>query len=293
MTRNYDWAAATELVQTRRFCWPVEILRVEGGKVTLRQPLRLDARPEWKVGFESLGPSVNEIGIERLTVRLHSHPQARHRLEPGYNGIYFNRALHSWVRDVTVENSEMALGVAQSKCILADHFRVTGQKNHHGITFRASSHDCMATDFEITALSLHGISAEALSSGLVFRRGVMNHGTFDSQRGMPFDLLRTNITINNDGWVGGTGAQGPRYGARVVHWNIRASGQSEWVNHPETISMGALMGIQGVDLSLRVIDGMPSGYKDCIVGDLGGEPTPPDLYEAELNLRLGRKNNGK
>lgn len=293
VAKEYDWRSATELLATPQFRWPVEILRVSGSRVTLRQPLRLDVRPEWKVRFESLGSFVSDIGIERLTVRLRSHKQARHRLETGWNGIYFNRALHSWVREVTVENSELGLGVAHSKCIQVDRFQVTGQRNHHGITFRASSHDCLASDFEIRAVSLHGISAEWLSSGLVWRRGSMNHGTFDSQRGMPFDLLRTNITVTNDGSAGGLPAQGPRYGARVVHWNVRASGQSDWVNNPETISSGALVGILGVDLSLRVIDGMPPGYKDCVVGDPNAEPSPPDLYEAQLRLRLGKEKEKK
>ena len=68
---------------------------------------------------------------------------------------------------------------------------------------------------------LHGINVEALSSGNVWRRGVMHTGTFDSHRGLPFENLRTDIVlVNKDAVPGGAFEAGPLFGARTVHWGI-------------------------------------------------------------------------
>jgi hypothetical protein len=103
---------------------------------------------------------------------------------------------------------------------------------------------------------------------------------------MSFEFLRTDITIHNDGGPGGHDQAGPFHGARVVHWNVRVTGSSEWVNQPDCISDGALVGIQGVPVTDKEAWAMVHGDKNCLVVDVDKTPTPPDLFEAQLQLRL-------
>jgi len=71
-------------------------------------------------------------------------------------------------------------------------------------------------------------------------------------------------------------------------------GKPEWINNPEAMPMGALVGIQGAP---RVTGGkdlwyMIPGEKGCVIADEGKAPAPPDLYAAQLDLRMGGKSFG-
>jgi hypothetical protein len=127
------------------------------------------------------------------------------------------------------------------------------------------------------------------NTGNVWRKGVMKHGTFDMHRGMPFDLIRTDITVNNDGHHGGDENYGPLQGVHVVHWNIRATGRSDLVYETDVMPLGALVGIQGVRADNEVSEeNHVKGNKGAIVSDDGVVPSPPDLFQAELDFRHGK-----
>jgi hypothetical protein len=137
----------------------------------------------------------------------------------------------------------------------------------------------------------HGINTEWLSSGNVWRKGRMLKGTFDSHRGLSFDSIRTDITLANDAdGAGGANEAGPFLGKRVVHWNIRVENSprpnpAEYVCQPDGHPFGALVGVQGVAATSAAAPGMPPGDKGCIVAETGQAPTPPDLFDAQLQLR--------
>jgi hypothetical protein len=288
LMKSYDWDKSAEgLTAVKQWRWPVEIAAVNGTTVTLRQPLRIDVRPEWNVGFTPLGVHVHDSGIESMTLRMLPHQAAKHLADAGWNGAYLNRALHCWLRDVTIENADNGVIHAAAKNTTVTGLAITGGRHHHATALRVGSHDNLITDFRIESQPKHGINTEYLSTGNVWRRGVMAHGTFDSHRALSFDLIRTDITVVNDGTPGGGGQAGPFLGAHVVHWNIRVSGKADFIYQPECLSDGALVGIQGVPRLDKEAWAMPRGDKGCVVADDGRVPAPVDLYAAQLALRLG------
>ena len=283
---NYDWAKSGQgLTSAKAWRWPVEIADIKGTTVTLRQPLRIDIRPEWQVRFAPLGDHVRESGIERLTLRMVPHDAGKHLTDKGWNGVYLNRALHCWVRDVTIENSDNAAIHAAAKNTTVTGLHVTGGKHHHATALRVSSHDNLITNFRIESTPKHGINTEYLSTGNVWSKGVMLHGTFDSHRAMSFESLRTDITITNDGTPGGGGQAGPFLGARMTHWNIRVSGKADFIYQPECHSLAALVGIQGIARLDKEGWAMPKGDKGVVVADDGKVPEIVDLHAAQVALR--------
>jgi hypothetical protein len=295
--KGYDWdKQGAGLVREERWSWPVEVVKVEGEKVTLKQPLRIDVRAEWNAAFSALGPCVREAGIERLTLQMppvkkNLKDYKNHLKDNGFNGIYLNKCLHGFVRDVTIIEPENGIIHAAAKNTTVTWLVIKGSTNHHSTALRVMSHDNLITDFRFESSPMHGANTEGLSTGNVWRNGDMKHGTFDSHCAMSFESLRTNITVNSDGRPGGGGESGPFLGARVVHWSIRMTGgKPEWINSPESMPLGALVGIQGAP---RVTGGkdlwhMMPGEKGCVIADEGKVPSPPDLYEAQLKLRLGK-----
>jgi len=287
LMKDYPWdTKGTALVKRPAWLWPVEIAAVTGDQVTLAQPLRLDIRPEWSVAMLSVGSHVREIGVEALTIAMVGRKPVPHLKDPGYNGVYLNRALHCWVKDVVIQDSDNGLIHASAKNTTISGLTVRGSDHHHATALRAGSHDNLISDFAIESKPRHGINTENLSTGNVWRRGRMAHGTFDSHRAMSFELIRSDITLNNDGGPGGADTAGPFLGARCVHWNVRVTGKSDFVFQSDCISQGALVGIQGVPRSAAPAWAMVTGDKGCLVLDEGKVPAPPDLYQAQLELRL-------
>jgi len=289
----YDWSSWSaykggELVWT----WANQIERIDGNQVTLKKPLRLDIDPDWRVRLGT-DPSyfIQNCGVEKLMIKFPVTKKAPHLKEPGYNGPFFNRAAHCWLRDVTVENTDTGLNFTHTVNCTARGLRIIGRENHHGTMMRTMSHDNLIEGFKIESRPHHGINTEGTSSGNVWRDGVMN-GTFDSHCMMSFDSVRTNITITNMGGPGGAGHHGPFVGRRMTHWGIRVTNnKGEWIAQPALFPMGAIVGIEGTPLFLKDTNlwHMPPGLdKGCLIADIGKAPVPADLYEAQLKLRLGK-----
>lgn len=290
LMHQFPWHSNGEmLTEMPHWLWPVEIVKVEGGFVTLKQPLRMDVMEQWNVRIAELGSHIEEVGVEHLSIHMQNEEEEYvHLQDTGYNGIYLNRALHCWVRDVEMVDVHNGIIHSSAKNTTIRGLKISGRRHHHSTALRLFSHDNLIEDFYIEAQPLHGINMEGLSTGNVWRNGTMLHGTFDSHRQMPFDSIQTNITVHNDGRPGGGAQSGPYQGARVVRWNIRLSGNAEWIYQPDYISDGALVGIQGMEISNKPAGiSMVNGFKNCIVADHNIIPEISDLFKAQLHLRLG------
>ena len=289
--RAYDWNRWSAFKNgTLTWKWPNEIVRVDGGKVTLKKPLRLDVQDGWKVQLEPLPPYVTEVGVEGLTLQMPKHPQPAHLKDPGYNGVWLRRAIHCWVRDLTIENCDNGIIVDGSSNCTMTGWRLVGGGHHHGTMCRGGSHDNLLQNFTIESKPRHGLNTEGTSSGNVWRKGTMRHGTFDSHCMMSFDSVRTDIEIFNDGSPGGADDHGPFVGRRIAHWNIRiTNGKGEWIAQPAILPMGTIAGIQGAPLEKKAtrLWHLPDGYdKGAAIAEIGKAPIFPDLYEAQVKLRL-------
>ncbi len=285
LMEQFYWDGATALNNRSQFQWPVQISRISGNNVTLEQPLRIDIRPEWNVAFEPIGPVIRDAGIENLTIQCVGAVPVGHNQNPGYNALFFTKAVNCFVRNVNITDCENGILCRATKNLTCDGVTWNGSVFfHHPIT-NVRSHDCLLDNFTINATCHHGISVEDLATGITYRRGLMNHGTFDSHRYMPFDLLRTNITLYNDGSPGGASDTGPFVGKNVVHWNVDITGPSgEFVNEPDAHSMGSLVGIKGPQ-NENCNWAMVCGEKGNIYADQNTTPVITDLYEKQRQHR--------
>jgi hypothetical protein len=303
-TATYPWATAARRLRPELTDWvlaenfrhlryPVEVAAVERDAVVLAQPTRTDLRAGWRPRFTTLGPAVRESGIEHLTIRMREVPQTAHHLDPGFNGPHFQAALNCWVRDVDLWHSDNGFGLTSAKGVTLRDVLVGGRARHHSFICRVQSHDMLVHRFEIppatTPLSPgavhHGINTEGFSSGNVWSDGVMD-GTFDSHRALPFDSVRTAVTVTNTGATGGAGDAGPRWGARFCHWNIDVlGGRSHGIRLEEHAPYSAMVGVRGtsgptdhpVDLA---------GELSTVVDSLDERVWPANLHQAQLRHRL-------
>lgn len=301
--RTYDWPARApqlttgsggQYIQYSTLQWPVRIEAVLGSRlVRLAQPLRYDLRAEWPATLRAIGPTVHDSGVERLTVHNELIPMTAHNRHPGSNGVCFQAVHDCWASGVRVENCDLGFGFTTAKSNTVTGVVVGGRSAHHSFACRMQSHDNLVDSFEIEPFTVpvpagavhHGLNLEGLSSGNVWRGGRMAEGTFDTHRAMPFENARTDITLVNNGRVGGSAASGPLFGARIVHWNVRITGGSPYaLTIADVAPRGLTVGIQGA--------AGPSELTPDFTGDLesydaqpGTQPSIPDLYAAQLRAR--------
>jgi hypothetical protein len=291
--KKFDWSRYRELYDgVMTWVWANQIEAVEGNQILFKKPLRMDA-VAGRVSIGTTSPYLTNVGIEGLAVQFPLTEYPGHHKELGYNGLMFRKVAHCWVRDVSVVNADSSL-IMGGECIncTVTGLKLSGRQNHHGTMTRFMSHDNLFEKFQLESPTMHGINSEGLSSGNVWHDGTLLFGTFDYHRMMSFDSVRTNITVENTGGSGGNGTHGPGVGRRICHWNVRiTSGNGRGIAQPGLYSNAALVGIQGAPLDLHATDlgRMPDGLnKGCVIADQGREPSPPDLFEAQLRLRLGK-----
>lgn len=234
---TYDWSTRARRISARvviddfaTWSWPVIVTEVLTPRtVRIEQPLRVTIHRETPARLRSLGPTVHDSGVEDLTIENALLPQTAHNQNPGSNGVCFQAVHDCWAKNIRVVNADLAFGMTAAKSCTLSGISYGGRALHHFVACRVLSHDNLIEDFlleeptipAVAGSFMHGINVEGLASGNVYRRGDMRVGTFDSHRALPFENLRTNITINNRNAIpGGATDAGPFFGARTVHWGI-------------------------------------------------------------------------
>ncbi|MGA6222072.1 hypothetical protein ACPESV_17300 [Streptomyces umbrinus] len=262
---DYAWSTrAATIAGPARFTdftswrWPVRVVEVVGSTaVRLEQPLKLPIEAPGRAVLRDLGPTVHDSGVEDLTIENELREQTAHNLNPGSNGVGFQAVHDCWARNVHVVNADMAFGMTSAKSCTLSGISAGGRSLHHFVACRVQSHDNLVEDFELDEFTvpavpgsyLHGLNVEGLSSGNVYRRGVLHTGTFDSHRQMPFENLRTAITVTNkDAVPGGALDAGPYFGTRSVHWGIHVTnGNNLCIEITDVAPRSLTAGITGLD----------------------------------------------
>ncbi|MHC5257665.1 hypothetical protein ACYSUO_07265 [Streptomyces sp. UC4497] len=238
--QTYDWSgkatrisAPTMAPDFTAFRWPVVVTDVLSPRtVRIEQPLRLTVHRETPARLRALGPTLHDSGVEALTIDNTFLPQTVHNKNPGSNGVCFQAVYDCWANNIRVTNADCAFAMTAAKSCSLSGISNRGRASHHFVVCRVQSHDNLVENFRIEDFSVpvtqgayfHGLNVEGFASGNVYRSGVMETGTFDSHRQLPFENLRTDITMTNSvGSPGGALDAGPRYGARSVHWGVKVT----------------------------------------------------------------------
>ena len=309
------------------YYWPAVIQSISGNVVTFDRPLRIKVDPTlWPATLRSITSMVSESGIEDVQIKGHNATGTSHLATPttsgsnggsslgGWNGVYINRSWNCWVDNVRFTDLECGVIFSAAKNCSALNTYITASSSshsyHHPFAYRVYSSDNLVENFTIDGPGhvRHGINAEWYSSGNVYSKGTIKVGTFDSHRASAFDLIRTEITVaNDDGSApGGAGNSGPFAGKRFVHWNITQSIPAGYtythangggsrdgndVYEPLQFPMGAFVAITGTrDNSNGEYVPVPSGggtLGSIVITDAIATSSVPNLYTAQLNLRMG------
>jgi hypothetical protein len=281
------------------FWWPVRIARVDGDRIDLDQPLRLDVRRAWSPLVLRMSP-IREIGVEHLAIEFESGAYGGHHRELGYNAIDFGEdplVVDAWIRDVRIEGADNGIFLNKSKNVTVESVRIHGNRlgpaeviwtdppfgyvpadrhsGHHGIT---AGIDSLIQDVDIDADFIHELTAADETVGSVFAniRSADSDGlSFDHHgHAAPLENLFTDIPGKYDYLSGGL-ACGVQSGARGTFWGFgRPLRPPPW-DEVQTNVVGRLAdGVEERDSPVR-------RWIESV--DL---LAPANLYRAQLRRRL-------
>ena len=221
----------------------VQVGSVQGEVIRIAQPLRIDARPEWRPTLVRR-PYIEEVGVSGISFEFPGTPYPGHLKEKGFNGIEMSSAIHCWVRDVRMVDADSGIFVGSSRYVTVEDVTLEGREMHHGLSLSWSS-DCLVTRWRIEAPHVHGTTLSWAAHGNVFSRGSGKDLAMDCHRAAPFENLHTAIVIEHGKRPrspfksGGKGDRGPHSARGNVYWNIEhrfeggkgpfeVRGQEEW-----------------------------------------------------------------
>lgn len=216
--------------QAFRFLSRIE--SVGNGTVTLERSLPLEVETLWSPELRALSPTLREVGIEELTIEFVGTRYPGHFRENGYNAIYFNGVVDSWVRNVAILNSDYGVNVNGSffcsveGVVLGTSVDRGPLVGHHGLT-SAGGADNLFTGFDVRSTFIHDLSIDSYTLGTVWADGRGVDLNMDHHGRGNYGTLWTKLDLGagtRPFASGGTAPlRMPHSGARTAYWNVTAA----------------------------------------------------------------------
>ncbi len=214
------------------------VLSVSAGSIELERPLPVSIKPEWQPEVQDFLPRVSEVGLENLTILMRHEKYPGHFKEKGFNGVTFAGVVNSWMKDVAIVNSDLAIHLSDSQfnSFVRVQMEVDASRGamagHHAI-WLSSSHDNLFSDFAIGTRSqsrfIHDLSVSWYSRGNVFEKGVGYDMNLDHHGAIPYQNLFTEIDLGlgRRSFESGGGARRmPNSGWMNIYWTLQGAGFS-------------------------------------------------------------------
>jgi hypothetical protein len=216
--------------------WVVQVKSISGNQITLERPLRLDVRTNWSPEIWSFQPTVQESGIENLTIEFPNVQYAGHDNEEGFHGIQLEGVFHCWVKNVTIVDTDRGINLKESgfntvtgvtlktrhRVVGADPHGATG---HYGFSVEGpSAQDNLFTNSRLLTVYVHNMAVAVFANGNVYSNITSKTARFDNHGSAPYENLYTNILLTTNGndffRSGGVRKDEPN-STRTTAWNIR------------------------------------------------------------------------
>ena len=271
----------------------VTVLAVDGDRITIKEPLLHDLRPDWTPTLTAW-EAVTEVGIEGIRFEFLYNEYTIHHVEAGNNAIYLTNTAHSWVRDVTVVNGDSGILTDVCSNVTIDGVEVYGRKYHYAVHM-GDCYNVLARDVYVAAPVVHTFSFNTGSRMCVYTASSAT-GTpvLDQHSGLNYQNLFDDLTLYIDDPAhqpitgGGAGYWKPSHAAFPVFWNVGFT-----FLYPEA---GAPVAIEGLaDGPAARIVGMHAnaplslryGPAPYVEGLNRSDLAVPSLYDYQLRRRLG------
>ncbi|PSC69036.1 band 7 [Micractinium conductrix] len=216
---------------------PGKVAAVGQGWIQLERGMPFPVRAGWRGEVHLDAPSLQEGGIEGLTIRFKWTPAARHFADRGYNALQFGHGSNSWAANVTILNADNALFFThmQRSTLRGITVGVTAPRTnprwpdayngHHAISV-TEAHSNLVAEFRVATRWIHDVTVASGASLNVFTQGGGADLNIDHHRAGPFGNLFTDIGVGlglRPFHSGGRDDRGAHAGRTSTFWNLRSA----------------------------------------------------------------------
>jgi pectate lyase-like protein len=271
---------------------------VSGKTLELERPLPYDVRAEWTPEIHRFVPSLQEFGIEHLSIHFPWSAYPGHFKEKGYNAIFFQDVAQCWINDVEIQNSDFAIDLNSTNFCTVSNVKLTtsasravgadarGANGHHGIDVSHGTEN-LVTGFDVKTKIVHDISVEWYALHTVFSKGRGVDLNMDHHREANYSSLFSQLDVGAGTRPfdsGGSSNRGPHAGAFNTYWNIRAAGPLKL----PAADFGPVLNFIGVGVGTngKLTD---SPYQWLVEQTEPASLCPADLHQAMKDRRLRRR----
>jgi hypothetical protein len=273
---------------TGKVDWAAQVTAVDGPRITLDRPLRLDVRANWSPIVKAMKPTLSESGIESLGFEFPGVKKLAHLKEAGFNAIQLVRAVNCWIRNVTVIDGDNGIDLSDCRFCTVDGFTTravkrTGQTGHHALSAKRLTQDCLFIRFRCDTTYIHDLTVASWANGNVFTKGSGVSINCDHHRSGPYENLYTDFDAGDARRLfksSGSANMGPHSGARSTFWGIRGKGKFPGIPPAKEWPLINLVGFGNFEPTQETAG---SWAEPC-----GGMVTPANLWEAQVKF-LSRK----
>lgn len=267
-----------------------------GTSIELERPLPYDVRLEWTPEIHKFVPSLQEFGVEHLSIHFPWSAYLGHFKEKGYNALFFEDVAQCWINDVEIQNSDFAIDLNSTNFCTVSNVKLTtsttravrpdarGASGHHGIDVSHGTEN-LVTGFDVQTKIVHDISVEWYALHTVFSRGRGVDLNMDHHREANYSSLFSQLDVGAGTRPfnsGGSSNRGPHAGAHNTYWNIQATVPLQL----PAVDFGPMLNFVGVKTNGKIPD---SPYQWLVEQIDPASLCPSDLHLAMKARRLKRR----
>ncbi|WP_371396784.1 hypothetical protein [Fretibacter rubidus] len=271
-----------------------KITAKDGNRLTLADPLLMDARPEWEPALVPWD-QLQHISISDLDIEFPNGIRMPHHVEDGFNALYLTGIYDSFVRNVTVTNADAGIISDDSANMTITDFTTTGDHRAHYTVHMGAVYNVLAEKLRVENVAEHPLSFNTYSVKSVYKNSdVLAAPLLDQHSGANhqnlFDDIRVHVTLPDDvddyalfdG--GGAGYWKPSHGRFSTFYNINVD-VTGGAAGPITLS-GPQDGVQARILGVHGNREFDIRYTpDPIIEQLNQAPTVRSLYDYQMQQR--------
>jgi len=269
------------------------VKEVRGNVLVLQEPVLLNLGEDFGVKV-SQAQVIEQVGVEDIALQGGWRGAfAHHRSaldDEGWDGIQFKSVANSWVRRCAFLNLNTGIYLRDSVCCSLLQNRFAGNTGHYDTAIRSDSSFNLTGLTEEQTAPQHSASTGNRSAGIVVWRWRMPvAATVDSHGNGPYATLIDRVDGGTMTRSGGPAPSFPNHLRWMVFWNFSYdSDDAQPVNFWNYVKGKEAKFVKPLFVGLH---GKPLELKADALADNespGTPVTPESLYEAQLELRLGK-----
>jgi hypothetical protein len=270
-----------------------QVKEIQGESLILKEPVlvNLGADFEAKIFPVTL---IEQVGVEDMALQGGWRGAFVHHRsaldDEGWDGIQFKGVANGWVRRCSFLNVNTGVYLRDSAACSILENRFAGNKGHYDVAIRSNCTFNLTGLTEETTAPQHGASTGNRSAGTVVWRWLMSKAsTVDSHGNGPYATLIDRVDGGTMTRSGGPAPSFPNHLRWMVFWNFFYDSEDEQPINFWNYEKGKeakfvkplFVGLHGKPVKLK---------EDSVeANECPGAPvTPESLYEAQLELRLGK-----